>query len=106
MLAAIDKMHVSVIEPRQQQLALRIDDPGLWSVPGIDFSGAAHGHNAIAQHGQRFCFRTSFIDSPDSRVSNNQISSRFALGRNTDRQKRRKNEDECGNWKCSYIRGG
>ena len=51
MLAAIDKMHVSVIEPRQQQLALRIDDPGLWSVPGIDFSGAAHGHNAIAQHG-------------------------------------------------------
>src|SRR5262249_19549870 len=85
-----------IVESGQQKLALRINDPGLRTVPGINFSRAAYGDNAVAQHGQGFRFRTRFVHSPDLRVSNDQVSSRFALGKGAARQQQSENEDECG----------
>jgi hypothetical protein len=79
-VAAINKMHMSVVKTGQQQLALCVEDLGLRTMPGVHLGAAADGYDAISQHCQSFCLRMALIHSPDFCIGDNQIGGGLALG--------------------------
>src|SRR5215472_2558294 len=81
MVSAINKVDMSVVEARKQQPSVSVDNLGLRAMPCVHFGCTADGHNAVAQHGEGFCLGTSFVYGPDSGVGDDQVSSRFALGK-------------------------
>ncbi len=88
--ATVDKVHVGVVESGKQELACGIENLCLRPAPAVDFGAAAHGDNAVADHGHGFSRGMLLVDSPDLGVGDNHGGSSRGLGI----KRRRRHEKE------------
>src|SRR5689334_6184563 len=89
----VDEVDVSVIEPGQDEVLMRVENPCAGTSPGVDFRHAADGNDATADNRQSLSARPCLVDRVELSIGHDEIGgwTRLRSGRRRKEERRSKN---------------
>ena len=77
---ARDQMHMSIVKPRQQQLAASVDPSGCGAAPSFDLGVGTDGRDTIPENRNRLSRGPRWVDGPHLGINDDEIRGGFRLG--------------------------